>query len=223
MKAWDSLHPPSSHAPLPFRWASLVAVGLASLGELRAGVAVLTSFAAFLRVGELLRLTASDVLLPEDSRSSGGSCGMRIGVAKGGRNQYAPITDAAVVTYLRALVSTLSPAQRLFPFTATQFNDLLRRACVAVSLPPIFTAHSLRHGAASHAALCGAPPETIRRLGRWRSSQSMETYLQEVQSRLLLQQVPSAVAGYLSRMDDWRRDLLRFVPAEGPAGRTDCL
>ena len=75
----------------------------------------------------------------------------------------------------------------------------------------MFTAHSLRHGAASHAALQGIDPETIRRWGRWRVPRSMDTYLQQVRALLLATAFPERLRRWVPFIPEWRAALASFV------------
>ena len=69
-------------------------------GKVLLGLGLVVAFEGFLRVGELCRLRGSDILLPEDCVDSFDNCGLRIRVAKTGHNQFARISDPAVIVVL---------------------------------------------------------------------------------------------------------------------------
>jgi integrase len=132
--------------------------------------------------------------------------GLRLRHTKPCRNQFAPLRDLVVRHYIRGLCRTTAPGARLFPFSAVEFNRLLAQACQVLDFPT-FTAHCLRHGAASHAALLGVDPEVIRRWGRWRVPRSMDTYLQQVQALLTDFSLPTRLSPFLRFLPQWRADL----------------
>ena len=54
------------------------------------------------------------------------------------------------------------------PVSGSVFNDRLRHFLAEAGEPTIGrSSHSMRHGAASHAIVCGLDPAVVRRLGRW--------------------------------------------------------
>ena len=54
------------------------------------------------------------------------------------------------------------------PASADQFNKLIKHHLAQAGQPTIGrSSHSMRHGAASHAIICGVDPAAVRRLGRW--------------------------------------------------------
>lgn len=215
-RAWRVRSPGESHQPMPASWVDLVAVTLGSKGNLRLAMGILVAFDSFLRISELLRLTREDVLLADDaralgSREGGMMGGLRLRTTKTGRNQFAPIRADDTHHYLRWLCEVTPPGAPLFPFSPAEFNEALGSACTSLGLP-IFTAHSLRHGAASHAALRGIDPEVIRRWGRWKVPHSMDTYLQQVQALLLRCTAPPALEPFLARAPRWRSALFSLCP-----------
>ena len=183
LRAWKRLHPAQSARPLPRSWVDLIAVTLALRGEGVAGIGILVAYEGYLRVGELLGLRREHVLLPEDAVSDfdlrDGGCGLRLVSTKRGANQFARISDPAVVRYLRGLIRITPPGGLLFPsLTARKLNSLISLSLRVWGLPDDFTMHSLRHGRAAAAFLACVPPDEIRLAGRWSVLFSMEPYLQ---------------------------------------------
>lgn len=161
--------------------------GILSLG-------FVVTFEGYLRVGELCRLRGSDILVDGIVSSGSRGCGLRIRVAKTGRNQFARIQDPHVISILRFLKQSTGAEELVFQgATPRLFNALLKLLCGQLGLPQSFTMHSLRHGRASKGHLNGDMPEQIRLEGRWASSKSMETYLQAATALLQTLQCPPAL------------------------------
>ena len=54
------------------------------------------------------------------------------------------------------------------PVSGAQFNQRLRELLAEAGQPTLGrSSHSFRHGAASHAIICGVDPAVVRRFGRW--------------------------------------------------------
>ena len=185
LSAWSKHVPSKSALPLPQHWVDVIAVCgvLRGYGVLSLGFVV--AFEGYLRVGELCRLRGSDILVDGAVGSGSKGCGLRIRIAKTGRNQFARISDPLVVKVLRFLKSRTGGEELVFQgATPRVFNGLLKLLCQQLGLLQHFTMHSLRHGRASKGHLDREMPEHIRLDGRWASSKSMETYLQAATSLL---------------------------------------
>ena len=198
LSAWNKVAPSRSALPLPQEWVDLVAVcGLfGGYGILSFGFVI--AFEGYLRVGELCRLRGSDILVDGLVRSGSTGCGLRIRVAKTGRNQFARIKDPHVITILRFLKGSTDAESLVFHgATPRLFNALLKLLCAQLGLSQPFTMHSLRHGRASKGHLDGELPEHVRLEGRWASSKSMETYLQAAAALLQTLQCPPVLRSLL--------------------------
>lgn len=199
LSAWSKQVPPRSALPLPQQWVDLLAVCgiLGGYGVLSLGLVV--AFEGYLRVGELCRLRGSDILVDSIVRSGSRGCGLRIRVAKTGRNQFARISDPHVIEVLKFLQDRTPDEDLVFQgATPRLFNALLKLLCKQLGLVQHFTMHSLRHGRASKGHLDRELPEHIRLDGRWASSKSMETYLQAATSLLQTLLCPVALRGLIS-------------------------
>ena len=100
----------------------------------------------------------------------------------GGHQQMVLLTDPWLIWWLRNLKATFGPAasQPLFPFTTATFNMRISRILAQFKMPSkSFTAAGLRAGGAIHLMRLGVQIEWLRHRGRWKSSHSMERYLQE--------------------------------------------
>lgn len=63
------------------------------------------------------------------------------------------------------------------PLTTGQFRCLLKKCIGILGLPSdLFSTHSFRIGAATWAAMCGLPNDTVKEFGRWKSS-AYERYI----------------------------------------------
>jgi hypothetical protein len=68
LKGWRNLVPSKSYPPVTWNVALVIAYALRCRGLEEMAIAVLLSFEDYLRVSELMGLSVSDVMLPQDSR-----------------------------------------------------------------------------------------------------------------------------------------------------------
>jgi hypothetical protein len=183
MKGWKKLTPVVSARPLPRTWLLLLCCRAHRSGCRRMAAYLYVVFCGYLRAEEGLQLRGQDILVP----GGGGrgpadmsAVGLHLRFAKTGLNQYAQVRCPIGQALLRGLARLMPPTARLFPFTNAVVNDTLRALCHGVGLPPVFTCHSLRHGAASNDFLLEVSPAVIRVRGRWLATRSMDIYLQAV-------------------------------------------
>ena len=79
---------------------------------------------------------------------------------------------------------------KLWPLSLAEFRRYFRVCCSKLQLPKgLFTPASLRSGGATHLFLQQVPIDRIRLMGRWTSLTSLEVYVQESMSRLVVQQL----------------------------------
>lgn len=198
LSAWSKHVPSRSALPLPQDWVDIIAVCGVLKGYGVLGFGFVIAFEGYLRVGELCRLRGSDILVDRVVSSGTHGCGLRIRVAKTGRNQFARIQDPHVIEVLRFLKTCTGGEDLVFQgATPRVFNGLLKLLCVQLGLLQHFTMHSLRHGRASKGHLNREMPEHIRLDGRWASSKSMETYLQAATSLLQTLLCPTLMRGLI--------------------------
>jgi len=196
LRGYVNLCPPvRSHPPLPFHHCRGVAFTLAAAGHLRAAIAVFLSHHCLLRINECLQIRPTHVhdASQSDVPSHIRVCMLHIPFTKTGPNQSARVSDPSIISALVYLVQRTPDNGLLFPYSARRVRSLFREACQHIGLPSSFTWHSLRHGGACEALLQGSSLETVRRLGRWRSPGSLDTYLQlDAVSFLAIDFQPSA-------------------------------
>jgi integrase len=200
LKGMARLLPSVSWPPLTWELAVVIATRVAgnvslNAKERDAGLAVLVQFDAFLRTGEVLDLRAGDFAPPGDPRvgPQTATAALRIRSAKTGPNQFAELRSPGVIALVRLRAAGLSPAERIFPLPPASYRRVFKETVRALGLTAGYVPHSLRHGAATRALSCGVPLEEIMRRGRWASSKSVRTYLQQGQALLLANRVPLAV------------------------------
>jgi integrase len=211
LHGWKRLHPASSHPPITWPLAVLVASTLAASGYRDCAIAVLVSFDGLLRVGEMCAIKVADISVPGDRRRGDSSSAratlfpsstrlcIRLATTKTGSNQTAELYDDQVAQLLAALIKGRRRDELLFAFPSSQradfFRTALRTTCEALRLGHLgFTPHSLRHGGATHAHSHGGQTiEQIMHRGRWKSNSSCRTYIQSGAVALLTQQVSEDV------------------------------
>ena len=212
LTAWKRQVPTQSALPIPQHWVDVVAMLNILRGKVLLGLGLVVAFEGFLRVGELCRLRGSDILLPEDSVDSFHNCGLRIRVAKTGRNQFARISDPAVIVVLRYLKLITPPeGYCMGGATGKDFNAALKWGMTLLGVDCHFTMHSLRHGRATMGFLGGETAEAVRLLGRWASSKSMEIYLQAVTALLLTLDCPRSLRPLFNCGPHFRQCLLSHM------------
>jgi hypothetical protein len=200
LKGMAKLLPSQSWPPLTWELAVCVAANISGntalpAHERDAGLAVLVHFDGFLRTGEALDLRAEDFAEPADARMgvADSYAALRIRSAKTGPNQFAQLRNPDVIAMVARRAASLPPTARLFPVSPSRYRQIFKEAVHALGLTAHYVPHSLRHGAATRAMRQGVPIEEIMRRGRWASSKSVRTYIQQGQALLLANQVPSSL------------------------------
>jgi integrase len=197
LKGMAKLLPSVSWPPLTWELAVCIAANISSntslpAHERDAGLAVLVHFDGFLRTGEVLDLRARDFAEPTDARVGVVSAfaALRIRSAKTGPNQFAQLHDPDVIAMVSQRASSLPAESRLFQLSPARYRLIFKEALHNLGLTANYVPHSLRHGAATRAMMHGVSIEEIMRRGRWASSKSVRTYIQQGQALLLANEVP---------------------------------
>ena len=189
LAGWDKRHPSTQNLPCPYELVLAFAEHFLIQRDLECAVLVLLAFDSYLRVSELLGLTPAQVSLPSDVRPGG----VFLPVSKRGRNQSvlfrSPTMIALFTEYLKKRPASES---RVFTRSPLSFNAALKRALIAMGVDPSvrITAHSLRHGGASHDFMSGIPMADIIQRGRWKDPRTAQVYIQSGQSLLLATKLP---------------------------------
>lgn len=187
LRGYQKLCPSESWPPLTRPLMALIAVELHRMGRKDMALAVLMSFAALLRIGEVVGLKKEDVAARRDARLgvSLPGCGLRLRKTKTGTDLWATIDDDLVCELLRKHVATRPRGSSLFSFSAASLRREFNRATSSLGLVAGYVFHSLRHGRATELSLLGHPLEDILRLGRWTSTKAARKYIQSGRALLL--------------------------------------
>ena len=201
LKGWERVKKSSSRPPLTWELTVAIACTLARSGFHAPAVATLVAFDCYLRVGELTRLRVRDIVMPDDPRMGRAHTAMAVclGRAKTGLNQSVALARTDVAGVLCAWVKALprgGPDHNplIFAFSPEYFGRLLRNACVQLGVGAAhYTPHSLRHGGATADFLLSGSIERVQFRGRWKSMESLRTYVQTARALLAAQDVPPAL------------------------------
>jgi integrase len=202
LKGWERVKKTASHPPLTWELTVAMACWLARCGSLAPAVAMLVAFDCYLRVGELTRIRLRDVVMPHDARMGDAHTGMAVCLArtKTGLNQSVALHRPAVAAVLCDWVRRIQSGSRvddnplIFPFSADRLRHLMRAACVHFGVGhTAYVPHSLRHGGATADFLLTGSIERVQFRGRWKSMESVRTYVQTARALLAAQTVPAAL------------------------------
>ena len=202
LKGWERVKKTASHPPLTWELTVAMACWLARSGSFAPAVAMLVAFDCYLRVGEPTRIRLRDVVMPNDARMGDAHTGMAVCLArtKTGLNQSVALHRPAVAAVLCGWVRSIqSGCHRddnplIFPFSASRLRHLMRAACVHFGVGHIaYVPHSLRHGGATADFLLTGSIERVQFRGRWKSMESVRTYVQTARALLAAQAVPAAL------------------------------
>ena len=202
VERWEAISPVKHRSPVP----EVVVRALCSLawhwGWFSFVGATLLSFYGAGRLGEVLRCTREDLLLPEDLLEATGShVFLRLRQFKSlnrqaAKVQHMRVTDRKASFLLSQIFRRLPMAQPLFGSTPYQYRkrwDLLLATLGLITQPPL-TPGGLRAGSAVHHYRLGKPINDLMWMLRLRSQTTLESYIQEVAS-----------LNVLSKLDDRTR------------------
>jgi len=204
MRGWRRRVPARARLPLPWEIVALIAARLIDMGQLRAAMYVLITFAGYLRPSEALRAQGAH-LIPQ---TPGGVCdGWSLvlhprELAVPSKTQvYDEVIPFDMPFYgflpagLRWLKASTHPSAPLFPFTLVQASTLFKQAAEDVgvsSLTPQL--YQLRHsGPSVELALKLRTLASVKLRGRWRTDASVARYLKPGRVNEQLQRLSPAV------------------------------
>jgi integrase len=231
LKGWERVKKSTSHPPLTWELTVAIACTLARSGFHAPAVAMLLAFDCYLRVGELTRLRLRDIVMPHDSRMGRAHTAMAVCLArsKTGLNQSVglarPEVAAVLCAWVRALPRDVQDDNPLvFAFSPDLLRRLMRNACVQLGLGhTAYVPHSLRHGGATADFLLSGSIERVQFRGRWKSMESLRTYVQTARALLAAQDVPPALNQLGAQLADSllpvMTHLLSSVPGVQPLRR----
>ena len=159
-------------------------------------VLVRLGFWCMLRPGEIVLLTVGDVLFHNDVAV------IAIRNPKNkrffGRSQFVVLRDVQTVAWLRWLCSGLPSSIKLFPSNAAVFRQFFKLMLDKLGAAHLgLTPASLRPGGCTHSFLEGVSIGQIRFMGRWASDNSLNCYIQEAMSILVIAQMSAQLHEYI--------------------------
>lgn len=197
LKGWERVKRSQSHPPLTWELTAVIACTMARWGYHGPAIAMLVGFDCYLRVSELTGLRRRDIVMPHDARMGRAHTGMAVILpkTKTGLNQSVNLQRLDVAELLCSWVRRMpasSSRALVFDFSPQWFGRLIRRCCVQHGVGHIpYVPHSLRHGGATADFLSKGDVEYVHFRGRWKSIESLRTYIQTARALLAAQQVPA--------------------------------
>ena len=198
LKGWDRVKQSKSHPPITWELTVVIACTLAQSGYHAPAVSLLVGFDCYLRVSELTGLRLCDIVMPSDPRMGQAHIDMAVCLpkTKTGPNQSVSVQNPDVAQILYAwihhLPSTHKLTDRIFSFSPAWLGRLMHNTCVALGVGHIpYVPHSLRHGGATSDFLRTRSVEHVHFRGRWKSIESVRTYIQTARALLAAQSIPS--------------------------------
>ena len=197
LKGWERVKKSLSHPPLTWELTVLIACTMSHAGFHAPAVAMLVGFDCYLRVSELTGLRRKDIVMPHDARMGRAHSKMAVCLpeTKTGPNQSVDVQRSDVATLLcswvKSLPSSVGPTDRIFDFSPQWLGRLIRNSCIELGLGHIpYVPHSLRHGGATTDYLTTGSVKYVHHRGRWKSIESLRTYVQTARALLAAQDVP---------------------------------
>lgn len=177
LKAWNRLEPPLRVLPAD----PLVIAAMAGLcvqaGWPRPAALLLTAFDAFLRPGEMYRLTPNDI-----TWASGRAClsvrDTKSGLRKGAEEMVFIESDLAT-RFLRVTTRKLSGKEPILDRSPQDMRQLFFNMLDYLQIPGHISLYSLRRGGATHHFMSSQSMETTLLRGRWQSTSTARIYLQD--------------------------------------------
>ena len=210
LKGWERVKKSVSHPPLTWELTVVIACTLARSGYHGPAVAMLVGFDCYLRVGELTRIRRRDVVMPNDARFGRAHSTMAVCLSrtKTGLNQSVALQSQDVADILCIWVRSLpcivaDDNPLVFAFSPDYLRRLMRNACIQLGVGHTpYVPHSLRHGGATADFLKTGSIERVQFRGRWKSMESLRTYVQTARALLAAQDVPLALNIHGMRISD---------------------
>ena len=236
LKSWEEQEPYSFRPPLPLALlaAMVCKSNLMGMQEDSAEqrrmwftftALILVSFFSLLRPGELLSLTAEQVVVPNTLTLGASFAVIRIAKPKNARQmgsqQYVELRHPDAVNWVSWLVNQAKTRSgRLWPLSAAKFRNMFQTVCEKLRVKQArFSPASLRAGGATWLLDSGMDVARIRFLGRWAHLRSLEHYLQVARAQQITLSInPSdseAIKRFLSR-HVFLLSLPQFLEAQVP-------
>ena len=187
--AFDVAHVPQHTVPMLGNVCRLYAIHFSVDGHPSLAIGCVLQQSKGLRPSEMLGIDSTDVALPEENQALGArACVIALGVktgTKAKRAQSVVLPEESfgqLIQCLRVLKAVVGPSGRLFPYTLSQYNRMLKRVSKRLGIDVNYTPHSLRAGFASEGRILGKSFVELREEGRWVSDSSLRIYVDIVSS-----------------------------------------
>ncbi len=191
LRGWTRQVPVRKRNPCPKSVCLVLIWHFVKSGRRDMALVLWLMFDAYLRVGEVLSIRLSDVLLPSEHTPGG----IRLPRTKTGSDQSVIIRNGFLWQLMIIELQNIPTASTtLFTLSYSHVRQLLGCALEDLGLEQLcLSPHSFRHGGASEDHLSGTPLADIIQRGRWKRQQTAEYYIQSGRALLLGTQVPRNV------------------------------
>jgi integrase len=179
---WRKAAPPEAGKPIVREVAANIAVWLARHGKKDMAIALLVSYSALLRAGEMLALKAENVVFADSylhDRKDRKPASLALPKTKTGPNRFAEVHHKPVADLLRRHLTekNIGKGHKVFDFTAGTYRKWFKKAITALGYSDL-TPHGLRHGMATDMLFDGKLMQDVQKAGRWASGRSADHYVQ---------------------------------------------
>eukprot|EP00732_Lithocolla_globosa_P000550 Lithocolla_globosa_v1_NODE_182_length_5436_cov_23.147742.p2 type:complete len:309 gc:universal NODE_182_length_5436_cov_23.147742:3369-4295(+) len=192
LKSWDRLIPGKSPPPLTRELLFVIARHLRKKGEMRLACGLIVTFCAYLRINEVLSLKPCDSDVSDRA-------GIRVDIAKTGRNQFVSFDEGFGLHALRWLKVNSLEGEKMVGVSYWRIRRAFMETLEELGLDHLgFTLHSLRHGGATHDFTQGIDLKLIALRGRWESEKNLRRYIQSGRASLVGLELPLEVQNIIS-------------------------
>ncbi len=197
---WEILQPTVHRAPFPRLVLDAMLALAVNWGWLRWAAITALGFHGAMRIGEVLRATRIDLVLPEEACLSLPVCFLNVSAPKAGRRrkgriQHARITDPDTIFLTQVAFQGVSGNMMLYPAAPSTYRKRWDTLLAALRIPQsaALTPACLRGGGAVHLYHTSTAVMEILWRMRLRHLTTLESYLQETGASNLLQRLPADV------------------------------
>ena len=167
------------------------------------GLGIRLGFHGMLRPGEFCNAHKRCLVLPRDSLwGFGDKCVFAVERPKtrsrGSRIQFTVIEDSHTIKWLDWATANMAPHDEILVHSTSTFRTMFKVLLLRVGIDTRFTPAGLRAGGATHRFMQGTPIPTLKFLGRWKSLDSLEHYVQEAASLCALSELSPSTTSLLS-------------------------
>lgn len=159
-----------------------------------------------LRPGELFALTTKSIIVPGAWSHMSGPFAIAVILKPKnkrfmGHQQFSVIRSREVVPWLVWLLAGMLDGSPLWPSSQARFRTLFGKLVEWLCLGDwSLTTASLRAGGTTWFFECGIEPNRLLTWGRWRSAYSLQHYLQEAMSSIVMHRLNAQSHALLSRL-----------------------